>query len=120
MAVNCEIKNGVGLVSVTGSLNAAMAESFRNQVNAWFQTRPEMKQVVVDLGGVNFMDSPGLGALIGVFKRIAERGGNMSLARVLPKVRTVLEITRTNRIFQFFDTTEEALRQPPRSGDGKP
>lgn len=110
MAVNCEIKNGVGLVTVTGSLNAAIVESFRNQFGAWFQSQPGVKQVVVDLGGVSFMDSSGLGAPIGTFKRVAERGGDMNLARPQPNVKTVLEITRTNRILRLFGSVEEALR----------
>ncbi len=110
MAINCEIKNGVGLVTLTGSLNSAIAQSFRNQVGAWFQTQPGMKHLVVDLGGVPFMDSSGLGALIATFKHVAERGGGMTLARPQPNVKMVLEITRTNHILQPFDTVEEALR----------
>ena len=110
MAVNCEIKHGVGLVTVTGSLNAAIAESFRNQFGAWFQHQPDVKQVVLDLGGVSFMDSSGLGALLANFKRVAERGGDMALARPQPNVKMVLEITRTNRILRVFGSVEEALR----------
>jgi anti-anti-sigma factor len=109
MAVNCEIQKGVGLVTVTGSLNAAIVDSFRNQFGAWFQGQPGVKQVVVDLGGVSFMDSSGLGALIGIFKRVAERGGDMTLARPQPNVKTVLEITRTNRILRLVPSLEEAL-----------
>lgn len=110
MAVNFEIKNGVGLVTVTGSLNTAVVDSFRNQFGAWFQGQPGVKQVVVDLGGVNFMDSSGLGALIGIFKRVAERGGDMSLARPHANVKMVLEMTRTNRILRLFGGVDEALR----------
>jgi anti-anti-sigma factor len=109
MAVNCEIKNGVGLVTVTGLLNSAIAESFRNQFGTWLQSQPGVKQVVVDLGGVSYMDSSGLGALFGAFKRIAERGGDMHLARPQPMVKTVLEITCTNRILRLFGSVEEAL-----------
>jgi len=110
MSVNCEIKNGVALVSVTGSLSGAIVESFRSQFGAWFQSQPGVKQVVVDLGGVSFLDSLGLGALIGAFKRVAERGGEMHLARPQPNVKMVLEITCTNRILRLFGSVEEALR----------
>jgi anti-anti-sigma factor len=110
MAVNFEIKNGVGLVTVTGSLNSAIVDSFRNQFGAWFQNQPDMKQVVVDLGSVKFMDSSGLRALIGALKRVSERSGQMSLARPQANVKTVLEITRTDRILRLFDTLEEALQ----------
>ncbi len=110
MAINCEIKNSVGLVTITGSLNAAIEQSFRNQFVTWFQGQPGVKHVVLDLGGVSFMDSSGLGALIASFKRVAERGGAMYLARLQPNVKMVLEITCTNRIFRLAGTVEEALR----------
>ena len=110
MAVACENKNGVGLVTVTGSLNAPVVDSFHNQFGGWFNSQPEVKLVVVDLGGVSFMDSRGLGVLISIFKRVAERGGEIRLARPQPAVKLVLEITRTSRILQTFATLEEATR----------
>jgi anti-anti-sigma factor len=110
MAATCENKDGVGLVTVTGALNAPTVESFHTQFGAWFDSQSGVKQVVVDLGGVSFIDSPGLGVLISIFKRIAERGGDMRLARPQQTVKLVLEITCTTRIFQTFDTLEDAMR----------
>jgi anti-anti-sigma factor len=110
MAVYCEIKNGAGVVTVTGLLNSSIVESFSNQVGMWFQGHPDVKHLVVDLGGVSFMDSSGLRALIGIFKLVAERGGGMNLARPQPNVKMVLEITCTNRSLPVFGSVEEALR----------
>jgi anti-anti-sigma factor len=110
MAVTCENKNGVGLVTVVGSLNAPTVESFHAQFGAWFDSQPGIKQVVVDLGGVSFIDSLGLGALISIFKRVAERGGDMRLVRPQQAVKLVLEITRTSRILHTFGTIEDAMR----------
>jgi anti-anti-sigma factor len=109
MAIHCEVKNGVGVVTVTGSLNAAIAESFGSQFGAWFESQPGVKHVVVDLGGVSFMDSSGLRALIGVFKLVAGRGGSLNLARPQPNVKMVLEITCANRWCHLFGSLEEAL-----------
>jgi anti-anti-sigma factor len=109
MAVNCDIKNGVGMVTVTGLLNSSVVESFGNQFGTWFQSHPDVKHVVVDLVGVRFMDSSGLKALIDIFKLVAERGGDMNLARPQPNVKMVLEITCTNRSLRVFGSVEEAL-----------
>ena len=109
MPLNCEIKNGVGVVTLTGSLNAANTDSFRNQFNTWFQSQSALKDVIVDMGTVTFMDSSGLGVLISAFKRISERGGVMHLARPQPNVKMVLEITRTNRLLKLCNSVEEAL-----------
>ncbi|MBI5684037.1 MAG: STAS domain-containing protein [Verrucomicrobia bacterium] len=114
MAIQCETKNGVGVVTVTGALNAPVAESFHTQFVAWFDNQPGLLQVAVDLGGVGFIDSLGLGALISVFKHVAERGGDMRLVRPQQAVKLVLEITRTSRILRMFGTLEEALRDAAR------
>lgn len=110
MAVTCENKDGIGMVTVSGFLNAPVVESFHDQFGAWFDSQPDVKLVVVDLGGVNFIDSLGLGALISIFKRVAKRGGDMRLVRPQQSVKLVLEITRTNRILNIYNTMEEATR----------
>ena len=114
MAITCENKNGVGLVTVTGSLNASSVESFQSQFGAWFDSQPGVKQVVMDLGGVNFIDSLGLGALISIFKRVAGRGGNMRLVHPQESVKLVLGITRTSGLLHSFDTLDEAMRDASR------
>jgi anti-sigma B factor antagonist len=64
--------------------------------------------VVVDLSGVSFIDSTGLGVLIGGLKRAREKG---SLSLVCPhsRVRRVFEITGLTQVFTFFDAQEEAV-----------
>jgi anti-sigma B factor antagonist len=113
MALILEIKQSVGVVIPSGSLDASAVESLRSQVTAWWDAHPELKQIVVDLGAVGFMDSSGLGALIGMLKRVAARGGDVKLARPRPSVKLVLEITRANKIFTICGTMEEALAPAP-------
>ena len=113
MALLLEKMNGLGLVTLTGSLDASVVASFSPQTAAWLESQPELKQVVVDLGEVTFMDSAGLGALVGLLKRLAGRGGDLRLARPRPGVKLVLEITRANKIFALFATLDEALAPAP-------
>lgn len=109
MALLLENKNGTGLLVPSGSLDASSVESVRSQVNTWWQAQPTLKNIVVDLGQVGFLDSTGLGALIGLVKRAAERGGEVRLARPASSVKLVLEITRANKIFAICASLEEAL-----------
>ena len=102
-------KEGVGVVTVSGTLTAVGVDSFREQFAGWWQSAPEIRNVVVDLGGVDFLDSSGLGAIIALLKRVSERGGDMKIARLQKKVRMVFEITRAYKVFDIFDSVEEAL-----------
>lgn len=67
------------------------------------------RNVVVDLGGVRFMNSSGLGMLIGALTTMRNGGGDLRLARVGPRVHSLLVITKLAAVFQHFDTVDEAV-----------
>jgi len=110
MAVTFYTKDGAGVVVVTGALTSAVVDSFREQFVGWWQGLPELRNVVVDMEGVDFLDSSGLGSLIALLKRVSERGGDMKIAGLQKKVRMVFEITRAFKVFDIFDNTADALK----------
>lgn len=65
--------------------------------------------LVVDLSGVHFMDSSGIGVIVGALKRARERGGSLSLVGLQPRVRRIFEITGLLGALPFFDTVDEAV-----------
>jgi anti-sigma B factor antagonist len=110
MATAFEIKDGVGLVSISGPLTAGQVDAFRAEFNDWHKGGEVFRNVVIDCHGIEFMDSSGLGALIALLKRVSERGGDLKLARLPKKVRMVFEVTSAYKIFQIYDTVGEALK----------
>lgn len=68
------------------------------------------KNIVVDLSDVKFMNSSGLGMLIGGLTTIKKADGNLKLARVTDKIESLLIITKLITIFEFFETVEEAVK----------
>lgn len=109
MSVDCEMRGNVGLMRVKGSLLAGNADGFRQTFEQWF-SQAGCRQVVADLSEMDVMDSTGLGNLIAALKRVSEKGGDLKLAGLQRRVRMVFEITRTYKVFEIFDTVEEALR----------
>lgn len=67
-------------------------------------------RIVVDLHGVGFMDSSGLGALIGGLKTARQAGGDVRIANPGEQVRAVLRLTNLDRILAPYDTVDEASR----------
>ena len=67
------------------------------------------KKVVVDLGGVSWMNSSGLGILIGGLTTMRNNGGDLKLANTTDKVQNLLMVTKLITIFESFDTVEEAV-----------
>ncbi len=70
----------------------------------------EAPSLCLDLGRVTFIDSSGLGALVGALKSLRERGGHLCLANVPPHVREVLSVTGIARVMALRDTVEDCLR----------
>lgn len=58
------------------------------------------RTLVLDLHGVEFVDSSGLGALLGIKKQQERAGGRLLLTRLSPPVARIIEITRMDRVFE--------------------
>lgn len=108
--IDCTRKNGIGVVHVNGALTAATVDSFREQLAEWQSCERDVKDFVLDLEAVDFMDSAGLGTLIAALKRITEHGGDMKLACLQKKPRMVFEITRAHKVFEIYNSVDDALR----------
>jgi len=67
------------------------------------------RKIVLDLRGVSFLDSAGLGELISCKKRMVESGGELRLLRPNGKVRDMLEMLSLSRIFKIFDDEAAVL-----------
>ena len=66
-------------------------------------------RLVLDLSGVDFIDSMGLGAIVGVVHRLRPYDGALAMAAPSAQVRHVVEITQLVRVIALYDTTEAAV-----------
>ncbi|MCK4271446.1 STAS domain-containing protein [bacterium] len=67
------------------------------------------KKVVVDLSGVSWMNSSGLGILIGGLTTMRNSGGDLKLANTTEKVQNLLMVTKLISIFESYDTVDDAV-----------
>lgn len=77
-------------------LDASVAQSFAERLEAILRDRKG--RVVLDMSGIEFIDSMGLGALVRVFKKAAG-GGRLELAGLAPAVAKVFQLTRMDTVF---------------------
>jgi anti-sigma B factor antagonist len=98
---------GVTVVAPTGRLDVAGAPSLKEAIGE--VVKSEKPRVVIDLEGVSFVDSTGLGSVISALKQIRSSQGDLRLAAPNQQVRVVLELTTLDRVFPYYATVEEAL-----------
>lgn len=74
--------------------------------------------LIVDLQRTEYLDSTGLGMLVGTLKRLREQGGDLHLVAPSPRVRRLLEITRLVHVFPIDATEQEATEKLTQEGMG--
>lgn len=89
-----------------GKLNLVMAPRLKARIDDL--VRDGKPKVVVDLAGVDFIDSSGLGALVGGLKVARLAGGDVRIAAAGEQVRAVLRLTNLDRILAVHETVEAA------------
>ena len=99
---------GRGVVEPTGEIDAYTAPRLRRALEEL--PAPARYRVVVEMSGVSFMDSSGLGVLVGAAKRARNGGGALALAGCQERILRVLRVTGLVRVMEPFATLEEALR----------
>ena len=99
--------NGVTVVAPTGRLDVAGAPTLKDAISD--AVKSERARVVIDLEGVSFVDSTGLGSVIAALKQIKSSNGDLRLAAPNQQVRVVLELTTLDRVFPYYATVEDAL-----------
>lgn len=97
---------GWAVVDVEGEVDVFTAPKLREQIIALLTGGSD--RMVVNLEKVGFMDSTGLGVLVGGLKRVKEKEGTLALAGAHGTVLRVLNVTGLNSVFPMHDTVEQA------------
>ncbi len=104
--LDIQLENGDGYIVCrpVGELDAFTVSQFR-QALAELASNP---RILIDMSGVPFVDSAGLGALIGGIRRARELGGDVAVACNRPTLTRLLHTTGFDRIVTVADTIEAA------------
>lgn len=98
------------LVRVRGELDHHWAAKLRQGIDQALEARGA-QNLLLNLEGLTFMDSSGIGVLLGRYKRISGQGGQMALCRVSPSIVKVLEISGVPKLIPFYQSEAEALKK---------
>jgi len=99
--------SGVTVLAPSGRLDVVGAPALKAAVSeAMKNGNPRL---VIDMEGVTFVDSSGLGSVVSALKQLRTSKGDLRLAAPNQQVRVVLELTTLDRVFPYFATVEEAL-----------
>lgn len=107
MKLDVSKKGDVAILRCAGSLDSDSISTFKKTAYDLFDQGTV--KYVLDASKVDFVDSMGLGVLISLLRKVKQKDGDIKIASLTPDVKTIFEITRLYRLFDVFDTANEAI-----------
>lgn len=96
------------IVRLSGELDHHTAEQVRTQIEEELSTGL-YSDLVLNLSQLTFMDSSGLGVILGRIKRISQLGGKMVLCAVHPSITRLFELSGLFKILERYDSEQAAI-----------
>ena len=104
-----EERDELDVVRLDGALDSY---SFPKLETALNELRDSQRhRVVLDCGGLDYISSAALGALIGFARRSREAGGDLKLVKLSPKIYNIVELLGFHKILEIQPTIEEAINK---------
>jgi len=108
MGLKIDIHGRVLVSAPQGELDHHQAERLRPQIDSAYDKSP-CKHLVLNMADVSFMDSSGIGMIIGRYKNTEKRGGRLILAGMNESITKLFEISGLAKIISRAPSVEEAL-----------
>lgn len=108
MTITTKLEKNVIIIELKGDLmGGAEVDLFKKTVDTVIME--EHVNVVVDLAQVNWMNSSGLGMLIGGLTSLRSSGGDLRLANMSERLKRPMQITKLDTVFQQFNSVGDAV-----------
>jgi anti-sigma B factor antagonist len=98
---------GVSILAVAGEVDIYTAPSLDERLSALIAEGSY--RIVVDMTGVDFLDSTGLGVMVKALKRVREHDGSLDVVVSSDRIHKVFRITGLDRVITLHDTLPAAL-----------
>ncbi len=108
MKLSDRTQDGIVVLSPSGKIMGGPDASLLND-KLHQCIEDDQKRIVVDLAGVEWMNSTGLGILISSYTTLRNNGGELKLANVTDKIHSLLVITKLVTVFEAHDSVDEAI-----------
>ncbi len=107
LSLNTRTVDGILIVDchgriVFGEESAMLRDTIRQLIS-------ENKRIVLNLGGVNYIDSGGLGTLVSLYTTARTSGGSIKLANLTQRVGDLLQVTKLVTVFEVYENAEQAI-----------
>ncbi len=108
MKIECKKHNRTLLVKLYGEIDHHFAEDIRDKIDREFN-KQGCQNIILDFEDINFMDSSGIGMIIGRYKITQEKNGKIYAFGLKDNAKRIFDMSGLNKLINCFKTKEEAI-----------
>lgn len=108
MTINCVEKNRTLIVKITGEIDHCTANDIKYKTDKEYKIL-NSKNILFDLSEVTFMDSSGIGVIMGRYKNVSSNGGIVGTTLINDEIKKIFELSGLFKIIKYYKNTEDAL-----------
>jgi anti-sigma B factor antagonist len=109
MQIDERVVDGVTILDLKGKMTLGEGdELLKDKINSLIQQ--ERKQLLLNLEGVPYIDSAGLGEIVRTYTTVSRQGGSLKLLNLTKRITDLLSITKLLTVFETFESESEAVR----------
>lgn len=103
------VVDGVTILDLKGKMTLGEGdELLKDKINSLLAN--SRKKLVLNLEGVPYIDSAGLGEVVRTYTTVSRQGGSLKLLNLTKRIEDLLSITKLLTVFETFDTEAEAIK----------
>src|SRR5471030_32837 len=109
MYLKFEKQVNILIITLSGELDHNSAEEVRVRIDDRID-RDNIEKVILNFSGVTFMDSSGIGAVLGRYKKLSNKRGTLCIAEPNKNVNRIFELAGLYKVIKNYNTVDEAVR----------
>ncbi|MCX7745748.1 MAG: STAS domain-containing protein [Clostridia bacterium] len=110
MKVEVKELNGIKIIKLIGQIRISTQNDFKDLLDNLVK-ESEGQTVILNMEGIIYMNSIGLGIIIDTYKKFKEIKGRLVLCNLLPEIMNLFEVTRLNRFIEIYGNEAEAMKK---------
>jgi len=105
-----ETKNGVEILSFenVSKLNILIAQSLKEEIAQYLSKSG--KNIVLDLQGIDYIDSSGFGALLSILRNAKNNNSTFKICSISPDVMELVKLLQLHNVFEIYDNVDECVK----------
>ncbi|NLL70069.1 MAG: anti-sigma F factor antagonist [Epulopiscium sp.] len=97
------------IIKIQGEIDHHTSEALREKIDKAYE-RYNAKNIIFDFSEIPFMDSSGIGVIMGRYRNSSQKGGQVAIVHLQPQIERVFQLSGLYKIIHRYETIDEALK----------